>query len=588
MCDEYRPAIYKFDATGKLIDRYVPEGTSMLGTESAPAGTYGSETLPPVYSKRRANRGFEAIAYDPEADVIYAFIQSPIENRDNSVRNNTDVIRILGVKAADGTPVSEYIYLLERNRDGGIASSRVDKIGDASYAGNGQFLVLERDSEAGDNRFGKKYVFRIDLLGATNTLGTDLSNNDGSTEDLTLEEMTADELFAEDIVPVHKLKVVNLPSIGYVSSDKPEGVAVLPQNRIAVINDNDFGLAGAGVTDNSVLGIISFADDYGIDASDRDDAINIKARPVLGMYQPDAISSYEVDGKTYIVTVNEGDSRDYDEYSEETRVKDLTLNPNYYSDIEDLQKDENLGRLKTTTANGDLDGDGTVEQIYSYGGRSFSIFDQYGNLVFDSGDLLGITISEEEPGLFNEDEGEFDGRSDDKGGEPEALAIGKIDNYTYAFIGLERQNALLVFDITNPWSPKFITYYNGRTINEDTEEGDLAPETIRFISASESPNGKNMLLVGYEVSGSMGIMEINDELNSISASVQEAAFNMYPNPVVEGKLLQFDRKISGSVYTLDGQKVLEFADTASLEVDSLAKGVYIIRSNLGTLRFIRM
>ena len=144
MCDEYRPAIYQFNASGTLIQRYVPSGTSMLGDMPQPVGTYGMETLPEVYSKRRANRGFEAIAYDPDNNVIYAFIQTPLYNPDNQTQNNSDVIRILGIDAANGQPVEEYVYLLERNRDSGVGLSRTDKIGDAVYLGNGRFMVLER------------------------------------------------------------------------------------------------------------------------------------------------------------------------------------------------------------------------------------------------------------------------------------------------------------------------------------------------------------------------------------------------------------------------------------------------------------
>ena len=79
-CDEYRPAVYKFQPNGTLIERYVPSGTSTLGTTPQAIGTYGAETLPPVYSKRWDNRGFEAIAYDEVNHIIYAFIQSPIDN----------------------------------------------------------------------------------------------------------------------------------------------------------------------------------------------------------------------------------------------------------------------------------------------------------------------------------------------------------------------------------------------------------------------------------------------------------------------------------------------------------------------------
>ena len=387
MCDEYRPAIYNFSADGTLIERYVPEGTSLLGDTPQEAGFYGAETLPAVYSKRRANRGFEAIALDTDQNIVYAFIQTPLYNPDSSTRNNSDVIRILGINPEDGTPVAEYVYLLERNKDAGVGLSRVDKIGDAVYIGNGKFLVLERDSSGPDDGpTGKKYIYEINTNGATNIIGTDLSSKDASTgpEDKTLEMMTADDLAAAGIVPVFKTKVTNLPSIGYLPSDKPEGLAVLPNGDIAVMNDNDFGLAGAGISDASSLGILRYQNNYGFDASNEDEDIEIVPRPTLGIYQPDAISSFTVDGKSYIATANEGDARDYDGYSEEGRVDDLELDPTEYPNAEALQDDLDLGRLKTTFANGDQDGDGDVDQIYSYGARSFSIWDENGNLIYDS------------------------------------------------------------------------------------------------------------------------------------------------------------------------------------------------------------
>lgn len=577
MCDEYRPAIYKFEPNGQLIERYVPSGTSLLGTTPQAIGFYGAETLPEVYSKRRANRGFEAIAYDKATHVIYAFIQSPIENPSIAVRNNSDVIRILGIDADTGAPVEEYVYLLERNKDAGYASSRVDKIGDAVYTGHGKFLVIERDSEGPTASYGKKYVFEIDINYATNILGNGLYAGKE------LEELSADEILAEGINVAHKNKVINLPSVGYQGSDKAEGIALLPNNEIAVINDNDFGLAGAGITDSSVLGIISFANNYGFDASNKDSAINITNHPTLGMFMPDAIASYNVAGVNYIVTANEGDSRDYGGYSEEERVKDLTLNTSYYPAATALQVDADLGRLKTTTANGDYNNDGVFEQIYSYGGRSFSIFDEYGNIVFDSGDDFGQKIALEEAALFNEDEGEFDGRSDDKGGEPEAIAIGTIDGVTYVFIGLERQSSILMYDITDPNDVEFITYYKGnRTL------GDTAPEIIKFISETDSPNSKNLLLVGYEVSGSLGIIQIDDTVLSISEEVLKNDFKIYPNPVVNANL-KFNKTLTGVIYNVNGQEVKRFEEETSLNVSQFNSGIYIIKTQEhGVKRFVKM
>ncbi|MCB9316928.1 MAG: esterase-like activity of phytase family protein [Lewinellaceae bacterium] len=68
---------------------------------------------------------------------------------------------------------------MERNAYPGLATSRVDKIGDAVYIGDNQFLVLERDSELPGVSEGKKYVFKIDLQGATNIVGTPLALRDG-------------------------------------------------------------------------------------------------------------------------------------------------------------------------------------------------------------------------------------------------------------------------------------------------------------------------------------------------------------------------------------------------------------------------
>ena len=394
--------------------------------------------------------------------------------------------------------------------------------------------------------------------------------------------MTADELFDQGISAVHKVKVTNLPSIGYQSSDKPEGLALLPNNQIAVLNDNDFGLAGAGVTDDSVLGIITFADDYGYDASNSDEAINITAHPTLGMFMPDAIASYEVGGVNYIVTANEGDARDYEGYSEEVRVKDLVLNPLYYPNAASLQSDENLGRLKTTIASGDYNHDLLTEQIYSYGGRSFSIFDEYGNLVFDSANILGKTTAAEEPNLFNEDEGEFDERSDDKGVEPEAIALGKIDGRMYAFIGLERQSSILVFDISDPRDVEFITYYN-----ENRLTGDIAPEIIRFIGADVSPNQKNLLLVGYEVSGTVGIIQIEDKLLQISETVADNDFKMFPVPINQGNIY-FNKPISAEVFTVNGKMVNSFEKKKSFNTDNFEPGVYIIKTKkYGSKRFLK-
>ena len=523
----------------------IPEGAS-LGSHSVEPRYYGKETLPAVYSKRRGNRGFEAIAYDSTAGIIYAFIQSPMYNPSSVTKNKSDVIRILGVSATDGTPVSEYVYLLERNKDAGHAFGRVDKIGDAVYVGGGKFLVLERDSsDPNVERRGKKFVFEINISGATNILEMPIASE--MTEN-TLEQMTARQLAEEGIKPVRKRKVVNLPSIGYRGSDKPEGLALLPGGAIAVINDNDFGLNGAGVSDNETLGIITFEEGNMLDASNKDDSIKFRRWPILGMYQPDAIAAMEADGKTYYLTANEGDARDYDTYTEEYRIKDIGNDPKLsdYSiagsivdasglaDAATLQADENLGRLRFTAATGRDTVNKEFSALYTYGTRSFSVWDEFGNLIWDSGDELEkrtAKILGKDGFNATNDESGFDGRSDDKGPEPEAITVAHFNGKQYAFIGLERVGGVMVYDVTMPWMPKYVTYINNRDFSVEFDDkldnaetlakvGDLGPEGIIFIDPKESPNGQPVLVVANEVSGTTTIYGVKTKFDS--------AFNFNP------------------------------------------------------------
>ena len=218
------------------------------------------------------------------------------------------------------------------------------------------------------------------------------------------------------------------------------------------------------------------------------------------MYQPDAIKAYSINGQTYLFSANEGDARDYDGYSEETRVKDLTLDPLAFPDASTLQDEANLGRLKTTTANGDIDGDGDHDVIYSYGARSFSIWDEAGNLIWDSGNQIETILVD----FYNDHSGvqySFDSRSDDKGPEPEAVEISYIDGQAYAFIGLERSSGFLVYNITDPYDPEYLMFHPGA-------DGDIAPESIVFISKTETLD-MNVLAVSNEVSGSVSFYSVN-------------------------------------------------------------------------------
>ncbi|WBU39116.1 choice-of-anchor I family protein [Homoserinibacter sp. YIM 151385] len=320
----------------------------------------------------------------------------------------------------------------------------------------------------------------------------------------------------------------------YIAIDGDTAYAALQEaNAVAVID-----LATAEVQEIWPLGVKDHGlPGNGIDASDRDPngapAFNIRSYPGLkGMYMPDGLNSYTSGGQTFLVTANEGDAREWGEYNEVSRVKDLGKSgvapvcadsPLYAQ-----RGDALLGRLNVTTENGLRDGENCYEELYAFGGRSFSIWTTGGEQVFDSGEDFERITHEAAPEFFNSNHSEsnLEGRSDDKGPEPENMAIGRIDGRTYAFIGLERVGGVMVYDITTPADTEFVTYLNNRDFSVSVEgsadeaaalkgAGDLGPEGLAFVSAPDSPTGAPMLVVGNEVSGTTTIFDIRTKETTI-------------------------------------------------------------------------
>ncbi|MDF2418695.1 alkaline phosphatase [Acinetobacter beijerinckii] len=353
-----------------------------------------------------------------------------------------------------------------------------------------------------------------------------------------------------------------------ISHDSKTAWVTLQENnaiaRIDIAQQKVTDIYPLGYKDHGVIG-------NELDVSDRDSKIDIKNwAGLVGMYQPDSIANYQSNGQTYLVTANEGDSREWLKdgdayfagdiskgYVENIRMKHLFNNKGFNTDGDypahlqkiangvkgaklnpvtfaycgattteagDCRKDANLGRLNIawnmgyqTNADGSakLDANGrlTYDKLYAYGARSFSIWNTQGQLVWDSGSEFEKKIAELFPNYFNSDHEAIalDDRSDNKGPEPEGITVGTIGKKTFAFIGLERMSGIMVYDITTANKPKFIEYFTTRNFVETDpkKQGDLGPEGLIFISAKDSPNAKPLLVVGNEVSGSTAVYQIN-------------------------------------------------------------------------------
>ena len=221
------------------------------------------------------------------------------------------------------------------------------------------------------------------------------------------------------------------------------------------------------------------------------------------------------------MTANEGDVREWGSFAEGSRLgsSGYVLDPTVFPNAADLKLNTNLGRLNVTRYLGDTDNDGDFDRIYAFGARSFSIWRaSTGELMYDSGNQFELVTANRLGENFNSTNTANSGetRSDDKGPEPEALAIATIERSTFAFIGLERTGGIMVYDITLPESPRFVSYENSRDFGvtfdgdvpaELSSAGDLGPESVVYIP-SATMGEPGLLAVGNESSGTTALFRV--------------------------------------------------------------------------------
>ena len=288
---------------------------------------------------------------------------------------------------------------------------------------------------------------------------------------------------------------------------------------VAIQEANAIGVLDIPSGQFEVVRSLRFKDwsESALDTSNEDDGGILRRSwdNLFGMYQPDAIAAYRLQignrKRTFVATANEGDVRDWDFFSEELEVADATLDPGAFPGEGAAEETlpENLGELKVTSTLGDTDNDDDLDELYAFGGRSMSILDDNGKVKFDTGGELEELSETLDAGNFNKSNSAgsaVDNRSDDKGPEPEALAVGRVGGRQYAFLGAERSGGLYAYDLeARKGKARFADGYL------NTRETDLGPEGALFIPAADSPNGDPLVLFTYEISSTVAAYSVEVE-----------------------------------------------------------------------------
>lgn len=380
------------------------------------------------------------------------------------------------------------VRFLRLGADGSLTLVREVEVGcmpdGIAFNSTGTMLVVANEGEAtNDYQIQGEWVDRPGSISLI-AIGGSPGNETFSTSELSFADLALPE----------GVRISGKAGLSTRATDiEPESVAVLGRNAYVTLQENN-AVAKVNLVTRSIerifaLGSVDFSSQL-VDISDQDGSSGgrlikpVFGNSVRGLRMPDGIAAFTLlptggfaRGKDYFLTANEGDGREWGSFSDEVR--------------------RNTGlsaRLKTLA-------DDTTAPYTAFGSRSISLFDaDTGDLVWDSGNTLqSVAIA---AGVYD------DSRSDDKGVEPEGIAVARIDGRTYAIVGLERtsRSMLVVFDVSTPTAPSLVTSV---VLPES-----LSPEGLTVLDANRTATGRPQLLVSNEVSNTLDTLDLQTLIQS--------------------------------------------------------------------------
>ena len=427
-----------------------------------------------------------------------------------SVAVSPDGKQLAAALQAENYADSGRVALFTCNADGSLTFEKTVETGVqpdmVTYTPDGSYILTANEGEPREGYTEPA----VDPAGSVSIV--DVAAGTVQTVDFTAFDDMREQLVAQGIV----LKSGSNPSTDlepeYIACSNTTAYVTLQEaNAIAVLDLASGSFAGiysAGLEDYSQVEI---------DLDKKDEAYQPATYESLrGLRMPDGITLVQVDGTDYLLTANEGDSREWGDYLNE--------------DERNFGKDETSPSGKITAQNSTLTGkvvffdatdyDGLDQNLdYIFGGRSFTMFrvtPQGMEEVFTSGSDFEAKTAAYLPAYFNcsNDDLTIDDRSGKKGPEPETVTVGTVGEQTYAFVTLERIGGVMAYDITNPAETTYANYINSRDFSTDVAADD-SPEGLKFIPASESPTGEALLLAACEVGGTVAAYTLQQETNEL-------------------------------------------------------------------------
>lgn len=368
-----------------------------------------------------------------------------------------------------------------------------------AFSPGGEFLVVANEGQPQTLSTGEIVdppgsVSIIDLRRVREA--TDLAKlKDSQCVTLLFTGSVMEESLASDAPPRISRRNAETPALDI----EPEYV-VAPNNQTAYVSlqENnavaELSLDPPSIRRVSGLGLVSRS----LDGSDIDGPL-AKSWSVDCAPMPDQVATFVSAGVRYLVLAEEGDTRgerrarDEQGLSDVARVRDLAswFGHDPAALDESLLADGAIGRLHVLIDASDADGDGRLDTLIAPGSRSIGVYDAATMTRIGDSQSAFETASM----LLSAD----DSRSDDRGPEPEGVVLKSIDERTLAFVSLERPGAIACVDLSMPSGPSLLSLY------PSAWDGDLAPEGMCLI---ETPDGRTLLVVCYEGSGTVVVYEV--------------------------------------------------------------------------------